>query len=432
MPDKRTDLEVNVTARTDQAKRELGVVSGEVKELEGDHEIGVSVDDDATDPIADIRAKLDRLTDEDREIALKGNASRLEAEVRKAERALGNLDRYDNEEIEIRLDVRDMASRKLQAVRDELDQLDRRTADVDVDATGGVGAPGGIGGIGGVGRIFAGGAVAAGAKSVAESFADSAIDAQTLATATGSTLDEASRLLFVAQSVGLEYADVFDILSQMNQVFSDTPELAKRLKVDRSESGIDQFLDAVAGLQTEVDNVGERGVLAGQLFGEEGVRQIGRLQTEIGDLTVAVENVPTPVIITDEDVEDVRNFKREWRELEAQILSTGRTAVRVAGNVLLPALTAKAGTKPDGSGGLSLLSGWADIPGGAWDLLNNPPDWWPGNQWKPAETLSRDQVMGLQPGGFAPSNITVINPPGTPAMTRQQYDQWIARNGDRS
>lgn len=429
MATKRTDLEVNVVANAGQAKRELGEVSADVKELEGQHEIDISVDDDATDDLAAIRDKLDALTEKDREIALKGQASHLETEIKRAEKALGRLDKYDQQEIDIRVEARDNATRKLKAIRDELDQLDRASADVDVGATGGIGGGGGGGGptilpggaAGGLGKALAGGAAAAGAVNIANNFRDASIDAQTLATATGSTVEEASRLLFVAESAGLEYADVFDILSNMNSVLRDTPELAERLNVDTRESGIDQFIAAVGGLQTEIDDTGERGVLSAQLFGEEGNRQIGRLQTLVGDLSTAIEDVPSAAVLTDADVETAKEYNTELLKLKETAIIIGRGAARAGISVGIPAVEdfLNGGNvnrdfpqHPEGSDFLSRIS-FGLLGGGA-----------------PVTTSTGARPL-RDPSDVNSGGVTIINPPGTPAATVDNTRRYGGRNGPR-
>src|SRR5262249_9027719 len=128
-----TNLNIEVTA-TDRASSVVRDVKSDVESLEGEHEVEIVAEDQTTDELAHIRSKLDALTDKDRTIALKAEASRLESEVSKAERVLKNLDKYDGDEIRIKLEARDNATKKLDAVRDEMRQLDGDTVTVKVEA----------------------------------------------------------------------------------------------------------------------------------------------------------------------------------------------------------------------------------------------------------------------------------------------------------
>lgn len=438
MTQKRTDLEINVTARADGARRELGELSDDVNAIEGEHEVVVDLDDNVTDPIADLRRRLDGLSDEDREIALRLTAQNLEREVERAERSLGRLDKYDNDEITLRIEARDDASRKLDAVQAEIRQIDGETVNIDVEAEGLddlnsqlenlVGPALGAGALGG-GAVRGGllGALIAGAGYAAVDFADTAISAQLLADATGATVEEASKLLAVANDNKIDFNDIFDIVSQMNDALASSPELAEQLNLTEGNDLIGTFLEVVQNLNSEIDDSGERGRIAAQLFGEEGVRQVGMIQTTVGDLGEAMQRISDARIISDDDVDAAREIKSEMQEVSDLVAALRTGAGRVAGSIL-----------PDVARGVldpnqANRSGSFDGPNPGSDFLGRLTGGLIGATGvEPYVPQGPDvDVFSLRPGGIAPSNVTIINPPGTPAATQDALRRYSDRNADR-
>ena len=95
------------------------------------------------------------------------------------------------------------------------------------------------------------------------------------------------------------------------------------------------------------------------LFGEEGVRQVGKLTTLIGgSLQSAVDNVADTQVITDADVAQAARFEQQMNELSTAV----KGAATEIGQSLVPAFAdlAAAGTAPIGK--TSILG-----------LLANPP-----------------------------------------------------------
>lgn len=313
-------------------------------------EVELGARDNASATVDDLADKIDRLSDEDKVIALRGQADQLEREVRRAERALGRIDKYDGEQIDLIVDARDQASRKLDAVQAQLRDLDGETATVDVEvdafdvdalndklaALGGRAGDIGRQITGALTNPYAAAGALAGALVIAgDRAADTAIQAGTIAQMTGDSVENASRLAEVWSRVG-DTNDLLDVLAQSTQALGDNVELAERLGVNLSDGATlgERFVDLVSRVQTELDGAAERSQVMSQLFGEEGARQVTQLITLYGDLGDAIDRVPDTTIVSDADVENAREFKQEFGELTANLEGFANTA----GQVVLPVL----------------------------------------------------------------------------------------------
>lgn len=429
MTRRRVGLDIETTATTGQAKRNLEELRSDVRAVEGEHEIDLAVDDNASDELADIRGKLDSLTERDRRVSLEFAAAGLERQIRNAEQALGRLDKYDQDAIQVKIEARDNASKRLEAIRTELRQLDGDTARVRVDSGGSldeikgqfedlVGPGAGAAALGRGGLI--GGAVV-GTKLLADSFSNAAIEAGILAQQSGASVDYSSRLLAVWRDSGLELGDLLDIMFNLNDRLRESPELADELGVNM-EDGKDlaeRFVEVVGILQDDIDDVGRKAQLSSQLFGEEGTRQVGRIQLTIDDLAEAIENLPSARVITDQDLEDAKEYEANMREIRGHWDAIKLTA----GNLVLP-------------GANDLLSGRTSdalnaIPRAiGYGLGRDAADFLFGNDRTDGavrEPLSPDELdRSIKNLG----GTIIINPPGSPTVTVRDGRDYARRNGN--
>lgn len=435
MNTRRVGLDIETTATTAQAKRGLEDVRDDVREIEGQHEIEVGVDDQATDELADIRGKLDSLSAEDRKIALELAAANLERDVRRAQDALGKLDRYDQQGIDVKIEARDNASKRLEAVRTELRQLDGDTARVRVEETGSglddmrskLGDIGGTAaGAGALGRGGLIGGAALGAQQLASRFSEAAIEAGILAQQSGANVEYSSALLAVWRDSGLELGDLLDILANVNDRLRESPELAEELGINMNDGKdlAQRFVEVVGILRDDIDDVGRRSQLSSQLLGEEGTRQVGRIQLTVDDLAEAIENMPQARVIDDQELERALEYEATMREIRGH----WETIVLVAGSATLPAVD-------------EFLSGRnlnpLDIPrnigvsagSGLYDWLTGADDG-PPPAGDPLPPLSPEDVQGsirnIPPG----LGITVVNPPGSPTIVVRDSADYDRRNGN--
>lgn len=432
MTRRRVGLDIETTATTGQAKRNLEELRGDVRAVEGEHEIDVSVDDQATDDLADIRGKLDSLTERDRRIALEVAAGNLERDIRRAETALGKLDRYDQDAIQVRIEARDNASKRLDAIRTELRQLDGDTARINVEDTGGglegirsgfeeLVGPGAAGGAAALGRGGLIGGAVVGTKLLADSFSETAIEAGILAQQSGTSVDYASRLLAVWRDSGLELGDLLDIMFNLNDRLRESPELAEELGVNM-EDGRDlaeRFVEVVGILGDDIDDVGRRAQLSSQLFGEEGTRQVGRIQLTIDDLAEAIENLPSARVLSDQDLEDAKEYEANMREIRGHWDAIKLTA----GNLVLPGINdLLSGRTSDAMNAIPRAIGYG--------LGQDTADFLFGrNRTSGAvrEPLSPDEL------DRSISNLggtIIVNPPGSPTVTVRDGRDYARRNGN--
>jgi hypothetical protein len=420
MTSRDTRLNIDVTA-ADKASATIRGVQAEVKTLEGEHEIAIVTDDKATDELADIRSKLDGLTEEQREIVLRAQATQLTREVANAERALGRLDKYDNDEISIRLEARDNASRRLDAVQAEMRAIDGKTVQVNVEARGadeltgllddrlGGGMLGGLGkSAGAVGLLVAllGGAAAG--------TANLAIETQTVADLTGASTEEASKLITVWKQNGFEVTDLIDILLNMNDQLESTEGLADQLGINLGDgaTAVERFSEVVKILQEDIDTAGERSSIMTKLFGEEGVRQVQTVITKVGDLSKTIED--TPPLISEADVEDAREFNQQLVTMQGHL---DKLMVSIGQPILSTINGALAGNPADIA---KLTVPGAGIATGALEAGSN------------FLGLPSPNPFGRNVVGRAPvSNTIIVNPPGTPAATANDTRDYDRRNGRR-
>jgi hypothetical protein len=305
-------------ADLDRAQRRLQDVSNGRAEARVD----VTVDDTELDTARTDIGALDR-------------TARVDVQVDDAQldTARTRTNELDGETVRVDVSVDDS---KLDTAIRKANELDGRSVTVDVNTRGGPGGDGdasgggelGAGDLAGIGAVARGGAAGLGGAAVGKFFADSTLNAkelalqvQTVADITGDSLDTASRLVAVWQAAGYDTAELIDLIGQMNQTLADSPELADRLKVNLNDgAGLGaRFIEVVGALNTEISDVGERGRVASQVFGEEGLRQTSEIRTRVGDLSRAVSDVPQAQIIDEADVQRARELDQRLRGINRWI-----------------------------------------------------------------------------------------------------------------
>lgn len=249
------------------------------------------------------------------------------------------------------------AVRGVEKFDDALEKIDSKKVDVDVDtsqvdkmggsldsaadAAGNLPGPlGEIGGLlsGGGGLAAGAGLLATGLFQAANAAADAALEAQSLASLTGDTVTEASRLQAVWKQTGADSNDLSDVLLQMNGTLQQSPELARKLGINLNDGKTaGQRFQQVVGLVNAglIDATTQS-----QVFGEEGVRQVANLSTAVsGDLQSALDNVSESQLITDDDVAQAQKMKAEFAEVSASVQGL---ATQI-GQQLIPVLSTMTG-----------------------------------------------------------------------------------------
>lgn len=210
----------------------------------------------------------------------------------------------------------------------EISKLQKATKDLDSDvgkASKGFGAmgdaagniPGPVGEIanalsGPAGVVGGIGAAVGGLVAMANQFADTAIEAQTLAEATNSTVEEASQLLAGVKQFGLEYNDVTDIALQVTGALEGNVVLMEKLGLtaEQAENPMENIKAAIDAwdLLTATERA--------QAFGEEGVRQIARIIASGESLDEILAGVSDAQVLSPEDVERANELKETTADLK--------------------------------------------------------------------------------------------------------------------
>jgi hypothetical protein len=256
-----------------------------------------------------------------------------------------------NQRLNVEITATDRASSKVDDVARKVDNLDGESADVRINAdTAGISA--GIDGIaeklsglGGPVGSFGGqlgalaspsgaiAGIAGGLLLAADSAADVAIEADNLASLTGDSVDEASRLNAVWKQTGADTKDLQDVLLQMNGVLATDADLAKELGINLNDGAtVGQRFQQVADALDLIPDAAQRSQIASRVFGEEGVRQYNAMRQAVGDLGDAMANVSEGSVISEEDVENAREFKRQMTEVKAELAAMAATI----GSTIIP------------------------------------------------------------------------------------------------
>lgn len=339
MATKGDELNTRITA-TDDASTVVDRVRDKVADLEDtQHDVDLGADtSDADREMRALDARLDGLTNEERRVVLEFAAKDAQREIDRINRDLARAQKYDDTEISIRTTARGDAERRLQAIQSEIREIDGSTPEIrpevdsasidaliaklnDLDVPIGRAGDslsrlgGGAGKAGAVGALVAGLGLAAGAA------ANTAVAADNLATLTGASVEQASRLNAVWNKTGLDVKDLQDVLLQMAGVLSDDEELARQLGVNMNDGRdlTQRFVQVVELLGEKYSDAGERGVVASRLFGEEGVRQVNQVTNAVGDLNSAMGEIPQSQIFTDADVDNARKMNAELAEFTSNL-----------------------------------------------------------------------------------------------------------------
>lgn len=317
MTSRDTNLNINVTA-DNRASDELRQVATEARQLEDGVDIPLSADDQASDDIDDVQAKARELDGTTAEVAVTADV----------DQAIGDLDRIEAQ-------ARDLDGRRARVIAEadvdqaigDIDRLEAKLRDLD-------GRRAGLG-LGGAAAAGAAGGAAAGAGipivgdvvESANAAGTLALQVQLLADMTGASLEKAGQLAGVWRDAGLDLADLFDLIANLNQVLIDQPDMKEKLGISGATDLVDVFVQAASGIADAYDTAGSRMQARSQLFGEEGQRQVGLLETLVGDLEAAV--AARAPLVDEADVERSREINRQmteaknkWDTVQLKVLET--------------------------------------------------------------------------------------------------------------
>ena len=207
-------------------------------------------------------------------------------------------------------------------------------------------------------------AAGVGMFSMAQNTADSAADAEALSAAVGGTVEETSRLLAATGSVGLDYQDLLELISESNNAIQDNEQAAKDLGVAIGGTPIERFQDLVDAVYKIPDPM-TRARTAAKFFGEEGSKQLPRLIGMYGDLSTAIESVPEAAVISEQDAAAAKEFSLAIADFKAQV---GVLAAEL-GKYLIPKLAEVAEGATNAAEFVNKAGGQAAT---AWDWVSDP------------------------------------------------------------
>jgi hypothetical protein len=327
--------------------------------------IEIGAEDNASKVIDRLASRIDGLEADEARIVVNAQIGNLESAL---DRAKAKLDTLSGDEATVQARLIGTLESDLEQAQALFNQLDGKTGTVTLNANGNAkaeldGINDALGGltskldeaIPGVGQLFsmfgkgggaaAGiGAAAAAAGLLANNTANSAMNAAVLADLTGTTVEEASRLLVVWESTGAEGKDLQDVILQTNGALAQSPELAAQLGINMNAglTPAQLFLETVRAINAETDPT-KRALFGSQAFGEEGVRQVQTLITLYPDLAKAMRDLPPGLVITEADVRKAAEFKRDMTAVSLQVQALGADL----GRVVLPLVAEVADTASD-------------------------------------------------------------------------------------
>ena len=188
------------------------------------------------------------------------------------------------------------------------------------------------------GIAAAGALVTFGAKAIAAS-QELALAADKMATATGLTTEEASRLMEVAGDLGIETSSVETTIGKMNQQLGKSPDLFEELGVqvayasDGTVDANETFLNVVDRLKN-IKDPAERAAVAAQLLGK-GWRDMSQLiNLGADDLRASLSSVSDAKTISPEEAERAKKFRDTMDDLKDSVEDLGL----MLADVLVPIL----------------------------------------------------------------------------------------------
>jgi hypothetical protein len=323
MASRGEELNTRLTA-DDQASAVVDKVAGKMADLEDrDHEVDVTGDtSDVDSDLTALDRRLRGLTDDEKRIVLDLAAKDAQRDIDRLNRDLARADKYDDTTISMIVNAKGDAERKLEAIQGDIRQIDGATPTVrpEVDSSEldeFVSKLGGIGGLGGAigSAATPAAAVAAVLGASVNEVRNMGVEIRTIATVLDITTEEASRLRAVFVDTGIEANDLQDIALQITGALDGNADMAARLKIS-----LDDAKNPAEALKAAIDgwdflSATERS----QLFGEEGVRQIGQIIARGQDFDSLMAGVEKRRVFSQEDIDRAGQLNEIVGEFRGQL-----------------------------------------------------------------------------------------------------------------
>jgi hypothetical protein len=268
------ELRFRITADgADQAAKDVEKVRDAADELENKTAVvDVEADDAATDTLADVQAGADEVDGTDATVDVEADDAATDtlADVQ------GATDDLDGADATIDVDVDDNASRPLDAIESKLGDV----ADAASHLPGPLGDVAGLakgvgGGMAGVAAGVAGvvTGVAAVVGDAVGQFQELGLAVDNFATRTGTSLDDASRIIEVGGDLGVGVSELESAFAKMNRAAEQTPERFDDIgaAIARNRDGTlntkETFLNVIGALDA-IPDAGKRAEAGMQVFGK--------------------------------------------------------------------------------------------------------------------------------------------------------------------
>ena len=330
----REELILDITAKLDQAMRDVTALQEQIEALAKGAETTITATVEGAEAVENLAEQTAELDETEATVGLDAEDNASEAVEEVAE----GMDDLDGAEAEIELDADDNASDAVEDVQGAVDDLDGSQATVEVEVEGADEAQESLGGIvdslGKMGVGALGGLAAAGIGKVLEASAEATLQIQGLADATGASLEQASGLAEQFDFVGVNAIKLLTMIGRVNDAIAASPELAARLNIDAALPPMELFIEAVDALNSGALSAADTMTLGIELFGRRGATSVNAIKTQIGDLGQAVADIPDFQVVTEDDVDAAIEMKETMDQLGDAIAEVAQKAVTVLGPAL--------------------------------------------------------------------------------------------------
>jgi hypothetical protein len=336
----REELILEIQTQLADAQQQVADLQSQLEELTADNVVEVRAEVEGKDDVDELAETVDDLdgTSATVEVDADDQASDV------VDRVGDELDALDGSDATVSVQADDEASDTLGDIADQVDDLDGQDASVTVSVEGAEDANSELEDIIGNLQVLAAGALTAGAAaglgSVFSAAAENVLDIQTLAEATGDTLENASGIVEQFDFIGVGAERLLTFIGRVNDTMGESPDIAARLGVTigANQSPLETFVATVDALNSGQLGANERLELAVELFGRRGANAVLQIGSQIGDLGQAIEDIPEWQVVTDQDIDAAIAFKEQVDAIGDQIAEAGQRALVTLGPALVDIL----------------------------------------------------------------------------------------------
>jgi hypothetical protein len=318
----------------DNAARDIKDIADAARKLEGEKvDVRLSAEDRATKVINAVENELRDLSDDDKRVILRAEASQIKREIGKAQRELKDFRNLSDDDIQLRVQVLGDARAELARIEAKAKALDADKVDVtvDVDDRGASSRLKSLGGdLGAMGAAAS--SVAAAAAGVAatvvalerlgSAYQDAALGARDLAVASGLSIEDASRWQEVAGDLGVSTDTLAGALNRMNKAAASGTLASLGIQAGTTSERFLASLEALRGISDET----RRAEVGSRLFGKQWATLAPLLSSTSEELRRNMSEVADLQVFDDEDVRKAEAFRDNMDAL-SDLWTQGKYAI---------------------------------------------------------------------------------------------------------